>query len=131
MTRKLPSWSVSLGLHFLAAALLGMFWIVSAEEIPDGGCGLGGPRELPVLPRLQREADVHPPIEPPKFVKDPAIINDAERVVVNSFPTNVDSERDQGDRASGDAAFSLPAVADRIGAAAGGGGRVGFRGQFG
>jgi len=133
--RKTPWLTLSLGLHTGLALLLGCFWIIQASGedtvcILKPRCRTGPVPQMFALPK----ADDHPPIVPKVFQADPTIINDADEVVVNSTPTNLNASSVSGD--SHDLVSTEPfrrkVTYGMIGLSGGGGGRYGgFRACFG
>lgn len=133
--RKTRWLTLSLGLHGGLALLLGFFWVVQAagEEtacIIKPRCRTRPPPEMCAMSR----ADDHPPIVPKVFQVDPTIINDADEVVVNSTPTNINASNVSGDSFDfvSDEPFRGKGTYTVVGPSGGGGGRFGgFRACFG
>ena len=133
LRRKTPAWLVSLGIHAGFALLFGTFWVVrKTQEEKVVVVRPPTPRAVlePIQVPLQR-ADNHPPIVPKEFQPDPVIVNDAFRVVENTFPENKQYHDAPGESLAfmSDRPLNAILVTDSIGGAGGTGGRYGLPGR--
>ena len=93
----MPKVAISLGLHAVLSLFLALFWVLPLpEELAPAPARLRVAAAPPIL-APERQADEHPPIHPQGGEPDVQIINDAEAVVVNSIPTNIDASRSEGE----------------------------------
>lgn len=94
----MPKLTISLGLHAVLSLTAAFFWVLPMEdETGLVSCRLRAAASAPLL-EPERRADEHPPIHSKNDPQpDAEIINDAEAVVVNSIPTNIDASRADGE----------------------------------
>jgi ElaB/YqjD/DUF883 family membrane-anchored ribosome-binding protein len=131
LVRKTPWWSISTGIHIVAALLIGFLWAVQARE-DDEAVVVSPPRKPRALPEMDKPKDLDPNrkiLDVEKSVEDPVYRKDAEEAERNETADEEEFQKAKGDSLDyvSDKPFTGKGTYDVIGGGAGGGGRYGTR----
>ena len=117
MVRKANWWTFSIAMHALVVLVLVTLVVFSRSADPTTIVRISPQQERASIPDWEpdRQAEKHPEFVPEKFQEDPEIVNVADRVVVNSMPTNEDFDQTSGDFGASDKPLQGPQFSEAIG----------------
>ena len=131
LVQKTPWWSISVGLHTVAALIVAFFWVVQARG-DDEAVVVSPPRKPRVVPDMKKPLDADPNkkvLDMEESVEDPVYRKDAEESDHNETADEEEFEKAKGDSLDfvSDKPFKGKGTYDVIGGGGGGGGRYGGR----